>query len=470
MQRKLTVLWQTVAVVLIASSLLFGYSWHYTNAKPYISKWFYSSDWNPANETGTEAVTTPMEEIPPPAPSSPPSNPIPKETNATLLEMAPTYIKAIMTPEDTSFPRLACPAPTGDRYSYLKAGSANRTHRPTIRPEYFFALDLHQCASVLPRLIGSVLESIRFLGPQNCALSVVEGRSDDGTFEILLLLREEVERLGAKYYFNSSDINPELGGVDDRIKALAELRNQALQPLLDHADNVNSTNSTTVIFLNDVAICMEDILELIHQRKYQNADVTCAMDWTYVGPDPTFYDVWIARGMNGDTFFNIPEDGNWNSAWNIFWNNPIASERQRMGKPFQVFSCWNGATAFTAEPFLQSRIRFRMWHEHECPQGEPKTWCTEMWHLGYRKIAVVPSVNLEYSDEAAKKIKAAKGYVSRFVGRADEGEERIKWDPTPPSTVKCMPSYQNQTWVPWEEYLVEYESTHREVLRFRRGR
>ena len=162
---------------------------------------------------------------------------------------------------------------------------------------------------------------------------------------------------------------------------------------------------------NDVAICMEDILELIYQRHYQNADMTCAMDWTYVGPNPTFYDVWIARGMNGDTFFNIPEDGNWNSAWNLFWNNPDARNRHRMGKPFQVFSCWNGATVFTAKPFAESKIKFRALHEHECPQGEPKTWCMDLWHHGYDKIAVIPSVNLEYSNEAAEKIKATKGHV-----------------------------------------------------------
>ncbi|KAL9136760.1 MAG: hypothetical protein Q9175_002022 [Cornicularia normoerica] len=455
MQRKFTVLWKTVAVFLVAASLLFGFSWNYPNSKPYIPKWFYSSDWNAADETGTETVTSPMEDAPLSAPPSPPSKPVLKDGNATLLEMTPSYIKAIMTPEDTSFPRLACPAPTGDRYLYLKASSTNMTYGLTIRPKYFFALDLHQCASLLPRLIGSVVESIRFLGPQNCALSVIEGRSDDGTFEILFSLRREIERIGAKYYFNSSDINPTVG---DRIKALAELRNQALQPLLGHADKVIPTNTTTVIFLNDVALCMEDILELIHQRKYQNADMTCAMDWTYVGPEPTFYDVWIARGMNGDTFFNIPEDGNWDSAWNIFWNNPSANEHQRTGKPFQVFSCWNGATAFTAAPFLESKIRFRASYEHECPQGEPKTWCTEMWHLGYGKIAVIPSVNLEYSDEAAKKIKAVKGYVSRWsVGGANDGEERINWETTPPSTVKCMPSYQNQTWLP-EEQLVEHES------------
>lgn len=156
-------------------------------------------------------------------------------------------------------------------------------HDRTIRPKYFFALDLHQCASLLPRLIGSISDSIFFLGPQDCALSVIEDRSDDGTFEILLSLRKEMERIGVKYYFNSSDINPTEG---DHIKALEGLRNQAFQPLIDHSDKATPTNATTVVFINDVALCMEDILELIHQRKYQNADMTCAMESTYIGPHP----------------------------------------------------------------------------------------------------------------------------------------------------------------------------------------
>ena len=79
-----------------------------------------------------------------------------------------------------------------------------------------------------------------------------------------------------------------------------------------------------------------------------------------------------------------------------------------------------------------------------------------MWHLGYGKIAVVLSVNLEHSDEKATKIKAAKGYVSNFLGAGED--ERIQWATTPSSTVRCMPFYQNQTWLPWDHQLVEHES------------
>lgn len=479
MLAKLSVLVKTTILFLLIFLLLMSFNFYFSNAKLHTFEWIPSSGGQFTNdiqilskESATashlhlpiETDTAPVANAHLIAPPNSPSNPVLKNGNATLLEMAPAYIEAIMNPEDTNFPRLDCPVPNDYRYHHLKTNSTDMPQKltTTSHPKYFFALDLHQRASLLPRLLGSIVESIRFLGPQNCALSVIEGRSNDGTFEILLSLREEIEGIGATYYFNSSDVDPPAGDRirdGDRIKYLAELRNQALQPLMNHFPEGNSADDTTIIFLNDVAICSEDILELIHQRHYQNADMVCGMDWTYVGPDPTFYDVWIARGMNGDTFFDIPEDGNWDSAWNIFWNNPIAQERIWANKPFQVFSCWNGVTAFTAKPFLESRIRFRSSHEHECPQGEPLTWCSEMWHLGYGKIAVIPFVNIEYSDEAATKIKEAKGYVSNWMGEGGEIDAMIEWESTPPEAVKCMPSYQNQTWLRWERQLGEQDST-----------
>lgn len=188
--------------------------------------------------------------------------------------MASAHIKAIMEPEDISFSRLDCPAPTGARYEYLRSNSKTIASRD-VRPKYFFALDLHQCASLLPRLMGSIVETMRFLGPEHCALSIVEGSSDDGTFEILKLLGTEIEGVGAKYFFNSSNLNP-TAGDRDRIEVLADLRNLALEPLIKYADQYSK--DTTVLFINDVSICMEDILELIHQRVHQDADMACGMD------------------------------------------------------------------------------------------------------------------------------------------------------------------------------------------------
>lgn len=372
---------------------------------------------------------------------------LPRKTNDTLLAEAPAYIHAILNPSDSTFARLECPQPDLDRYAYLGHPS-NQTEAPQ-HPRFFFALDLHQCVHLLPRLLSSIIETITFLGPENCVLSIVEGRSDDGTFEVLDELRPSLQALGVKYFLQTSDVNPTAPG-EDRIEALAGLRNLALQDLLDYP--AHYAPDTTIIFLNDIALCMEDILELLHQRKWQGADQTCAMDWTYVGDNPTFYDVWIARGMTGDSFFKIPEDGSWDFAWNLFWNDDKARVRLAAAKPFQVFACWNGVTSFTAKPMLDGRIRFRAHRSGECFQGEPKLFAKDMWAEGYGKIAVVPSVNVEYSDEATKKIKALKGYVARHVAN-EENDRRIEWDTKPPEKVKCMPNYQHQTFVDWDEGL-----------------
>ncbi|RAR16233.1 glycosyltransferase family 69 protein [Stemphylium lycopersici] len=334
---------------------------------------------------------------------APPKTP-PKQVNTTLVAQAQPYIHAIMDPSDSTFPRLECPEPNLDRYAYLAGTSESLFHAE--HPKYFFALDLHQCVHLLPRLIGTIVETIRFLGPHNCVLSIVEGRSDDGTFEVLHELRAGMQLLGIKYVFKSSDIDPTAKDTD-RIEALAKLRNLAVKDLT--ANPKNYAQDTTVIFSNDIALCMEDILEMIHQRKLQGADQTCAMDWTYVGDNPTFYDVWIARGMTGDLFFDIPESGSWDNAWNLFWNDEKSHTRLAASKPFQVFSCWNGVTAFTAKPLMEKKIKFRAHNDGECYQGEPKLFAKDMWFHGYGKIAVVPSVNVEYSDDAAKKIKTLKG-------------------------------------------------------------
>ncbi|KFY85451.1 hypothetical protein V500_08409 [Pseudogymnoascus sp. VKM F-4518 (FW-2643)] len=442
MKGNLRVLLSTVCLSFAAASILIsaGYLSGSPSSITFVRKW-------------VDRISPPLTKQ---APDSAASNgvngePALREGNATLLAAAPAYIRAIMTPEDKTFPRLDCPAPQGTRYDYLKSKKEQLSFR-TVRPKYFLAIDLYQCADLLPTLLGSVMEVIRFLGPENCALSIVEGRSTDGTFEILKLLRTEIESMGASYFFTSSDVNPTSG---PRIELLAKLRNMAVQPLMSQPDRYDP--DTTVIFLNDVAICREDIMELVHQRLHQSADMVCAMDWTYAGEHPTFYDVWIARDMAGDTFFSIPPDGSWDSAWNLFWNNTETRERFYEHKPFQVFACWNGATAFTAKPLLERALGFRGPKTTECFQGEPEIFCKELWKAGYGKIAVVPSVNLEYSIERGRDIKALKGYASQWV--AKDGDDpndtapKVQWVKEPPKLVKCMPNYQEQTWVPWDQSL-----------------
>ena len=102
---------------------------------------------------------------------------------------------------------------------------------------------------------------------------------------------------------------------------------------------------------------------------------------------------------------------------------------------------------------MKKQIAFRAAYENECWQGEPKLLAKDLWITGYRRIVVVPSVNLEYSDDAGRKIKESKGYTSRWAGNDKDEEGKIEWQSEPPENVKCMPNYAHQIWVPWNEGL-----------------
>jgi alpha-1,3-mannosyltransferase len=295
---------------------------------------------------------------------------------------------------------------------------------------------------------------MRFLGPKRCALSIVEGNSPDGTAEVLAVLEPLLKRLGIRTHFTlRSSTNPKEGNA--RFLKLANLRNEALAPLKAMPTRYASA---TVLFINDVAACPDDILELALQRVTLRADMTCAMDWTYgsADADPMFYDSYVARAINGDLFFEIPpETVSYDRAQYLFWNDEISKRRYAEMRPLQVFACWNGAVAFTARPLVEGTVAFRGARdfEGECFGGEPTLFCKDLWFHGYGKIAVVPTVNLEYSIENGRRIKQDKGFVADLVKSQGQDAEGIKWR-GPPEKYRCMPDFNNQFWSPWNETLV----------------
>jgi len=363
-------------------------------------------------------------------------------------ETVNAYVKTFLDPEDATLPKLSCPRLDTSRYEYLKP-----TTPPGSQVQYFFALNLRECLPLLPRLLGSLVDAIRFLGPEHCAVSIVEGNSPDGTGEVLSALQSELGRLlGDRVHFLLAVTIDPLTGEGNRFTKLAQLRNIALQPLVDDPDRY--TNAT-VVFMNDVAICVEDILELVHQRLFLGSDMTCAFDWVLGGDGPIFYDSYISRSIVGDLFFNIPpETASYSAAHDLFWNEPRAQARFNIHRPFQVFSCWNGAVAFTAAPVAEGKVAFRgpAADNGECHQGEPQLFCKDMWFHGYGRIAVVPTVNLAYTDEDGQRIKKEKGYTSQWVAQSAVMEEGIEWLP-PPELVKCMPTFNDQTWRAWNETM-----------------
>lgn len=63
---------------------------------------------------------------------------------------------------------------------------------------------------------------------------------------------------------------------------------------------------------------------------------------------------------------------------------------------------------------MEQKIRFRTVkrgkgdsEDQEYYMGEPTLFCKDMWHKGYGRIAVVPSVNVGYDNEESTKAKGA---------------------------------------------------------------
>jgi alpha-1,3-mannosyltransferase len=107
-----------------------------------------------------------------------------------------------------------------------------------------------------------------------------------------------------------------------------------------------------------------------------------------------------------------------------------------------------------AAPFARGEVSFRWSRPGECYQGEPQLLCKDLWWSGHGRIAVVPGVHLAYTDSGGRWVKKERGYVSDFVRRVmDAGLERIDWEERPPEMVKCVPTFTEQWWLPWNESL-----------------
>ncbi|KAI4178541.1 MAG: hypothetical protein L6R41_008346 [Letrouitia leprolyta] len=354
-------------------------------------------------------------------------------------------LQTVLGPYSGNSLHLDCHEPLEDRYAHLRSFASPKTR-------FFFALDLFQAASVMPQLLIGILHTIKFLGPKYCYLSIVEGTSTDGTSELLLALRREAEKMGFPYSLVQSAMDSK-SETNDRIETLSKLRNLAIAPLLKDPSPFD-TKETTIIFINDISLCPNDILELVHQRRIQGADMACPMDYS---DDGLFYDVWVARSMTGDIFFEIPPSGLWKYAKNLLWDDTVAKRRLNAHKPFQVFSCWNGMAAISVKPFLEKSVRFRRNHAGECYMGEPTLLCKDFWANGFGKILVVPSVWVAYSQNASVAIKQSQGYVEDHVGDSGRNsglQELINWEGNPPSRIKCpIPSYADPQWIlPYEGF------------------
>uniref|UniRef100_A0A0K3CBJ4 Delta-aminolevulinic acid dehydratase n=1 Tax=Rhodotorula toruloides TaxID=5286 RepID=A0A0K3CBJ4_RHOTO len=240
------------------------------------------------------------------------------------------------------------------------------------------ALNLYNSEDVLPTLSHALLTVTSFLDPSTVHVSIFENGSTDNTTLALAHLAAALTALGASHTILSDPRKTNWKAVD-RIAQLAVYRNVVLAPLERDED------FDDIVFINDVFVCPSDILELIFQRKAQEADAACATDWiankgwaSRLNPDVRFYDSWVSRSLSGETL-RRQEDflATLRKGVNVLFDQP-GEERYKArwdkGLPVPVYSCWNGLLALDAQPFTSTSISPRYDLSSSLPSSSRKSW------------------------------------------------------------------------------------------------
>lgn len=256
--------------------------------------------------------------------------------------------------------------------------------------KYFFAINLYNSFDIIPDLFSSMFKVSSILGFQNVFVSVYENGSTDQTKALLKMFDALCRSVGLRVVIRTSLRTR--GAFHHRIEYLAEVRNAALAPLQELRDAEGEVFDT-VIFMNDVLPCVDDMLELLWQSRRQNAGITCGSDYIFhdeIG-QPVFYDNWVARDMNGTALENAP--------FEAIFHDVEAGMRFQRHLPVQMQSCWNGIAVLDPAPmYMHPHVRFRMARlsSGECSASECSLICNDYWSAGYGRIAMIPRVKLAY--------------------------------------------------------------------------
>ncbi|KAF8624724.1 hypothetical protein AX17_007055 [Amanita inopinata Kibby_2008] len=295
-----------------------------------------------------------------------------------------------------------------------------RREYPPSEHKYYFAINLYNSFDIIPDLFATLFRVASVLGFQNVYVSIYENGSVDQTKALLRIFDALTRSVGMRISVRTSMRTR--GAFNHRIEYLAEVRNAAFVPLHELRDTENEVFDT-IIFMNDVLPCVDDLLELIWQSRRNNAGITCASDYMY-HPDiasPVFYDNWVARDVNGTALENAP--------FERIFHHSESSDRFQRHLPVQVQSCWNGIAILDPAPFYSPpHVRFRMARimEGECSASECSLICNDYWEAGYGRILMVPRVKLAYDSKvfdivhpSRRNLTAIRGYA-RLGGLPDD--------------------------------------------------
>ena len=144
--------------------------------------------------------------------------------------------------------------------------------------KYFFAINLYNSFDVIPDLFSTLFKVASILGFQNVYVSIYENGSNDQTKALLRIFDALCRSAGLKVHIRTSMRTR--GNFAHRIEYLAEVRNAAFVPLHELRDS-HGEHFDTIVFMNDILPCVDDLLELIYQSRLNNAGITCAADYMY---------------------------------------------------------------------------------------------------------------------------------------------------------------------------------------------
>lgn len=151
-------------------------------------------------------------------------------------------------------------------------------HREPDSHKYFFAINLYNSFDIIPDLFATLFRVSAILGYQNVYVSIYENGSTDQTKALLHMFDALCRSVGLRVKIATSMRTR--GAFNHRIEYLAEVRNAAFVPLHD-LRNTQNEYFDSIIFMNDILPCADDLLELIWQSRRNNAGITCASDYMF---------------------------------------------------------------------------------------------------------------------------------------------------------------------------------------------
>lgn len=315
-----------------------------------------------------------------------------------LLNHQLQEVLAIKTEMKRNFHASLC-APANNKYQQNSVHSTNVSHITKLfdlirQKNIFIAALQHQNERIYPMFTDELVLLVHQISNERHSNVFVSlhASGTDATITNVLQLQTLLQQLNISYDIQANNEWDKAIKSKDKLDRLAQLRNIGIRYLHKQAFDL-------VLYLNDIIFCAGDVIDLIAASLQLNADLTCGMDYTYSTGRRTFYDIWVARDINGHRFIN---------------ESPfISSDRHSQihlssGMPFQVTACWNGIVVIPASVFKRDRLRFRSArYPFECYASECELFARDLHAINRSRMVVVPSIQVAYTLHDFKALKTS---------------------------------------------------------------